>query len=650
MDLESRKTIVEPVRKEYNARKRIKTPIRRDNIVRPPSHMKYNIKAKQAIRRPRTSFADEQIGSFAGTENRLMKKIRYQEHHNTELDKQIRRVHHNVQKALKTMDRLARKDHIDGRNAFSNKRNRVLTRIRILETAVDDKKTARSNVEAYNRALVSKIDELRKGIGNLQWNFHDTKKKLTKYRNLIEDQMAKANRIYDIHGKAKEKLEVVQEQFYLETKDYESSFNGLVTFVENAKLKQEEGIVQERRAILRAKFEHMKETISASNSRGMLTDEEENAIKERLANLKAQLNGSDKSERDKKRKIQSMEHAFALLNAVLEAEERNMSSMSMKKHVEKERTLFEKNKNPPLSKSRINDIIDSFLQNEENLFNLGAVTREVKNELSSEKNILKNVRQQYKDFTEGGQQKSSMQKKFEQMNLKKDKIVVLRDKEKARHDKLQSTLHKFFDGFQTVTDSLGVFRSVNVPMMSKSASAVDDTGSDTKDDVGAGPAREKKGRLSIGPNNIMRLMGRLEMHATDLANNYLNHLARVKLEEEEALRNPNYNMDSSPLGVQKKRKIKIAKRPSIWGPTAIKNFNYTASPIRTSSSSKNHHKQQHSNNNNNNSNKSDMSLPPLTLEEKAESLLSNSLPAEFHDFDRPMSVSDSRKHLYRKRG
>ena len=105
----------------------------------------------------------------------------------------------------------------------------------------------------------------------------------------------------------------------------------LVTFVENAKLKQEEGIVQERRAILRAKFEHMKETISASNSRGMLTDEEENAIKERLANLKAQLNGSDKSERDKKRKIQSMEHAFALLNAVLEAEERNMSSMYYEK-------------------------------------------------------------------------------------------------------------------------------------------------------------------------------------------------------------------------------------------------------------------------------------------------------------------------------
>ena len=99
--------------------------------------------------------------------------------------------------------------------------------------------------------------------------------------------------------------------------EYERSFNGLVNFVEQAKLKQEEGIVQERRAILRAKHEHLKETKMASNSRGMLTDEEENAIKERLANLKAQLNGSDKSVTDEKRKIRSMEQAFALLNAVL---------------------------------------------------------------------------------------------------------------------------------------------------------------------------------------------------------------------------------------------------------------------------------------------------------------------------------------------
>ena len=78
------------------------------------------------------------------------------------------------------MDGLARRDHIDGRNAYSNKRNRVMTRIRILETELDDKKTARSNVEMYNRELVHKIDELRKALGNLQWNFNDTKKKTYK--------------------------------------------------------------------------------------------------------------------------------------------------------------------------------------------------------------------------------------------------------------------------------------------------------------------------------------------------------------------------------------------------------------------------------------------------------------------------------------
>ena len=46
---------------------------------------------------------------------------------------------------------------------------------------------------------------------------------------------------------------------------------------------------------------------------------------------------------------------------LLSAKERNMSSMSMKKHVEKERTLFEKNKNPPLSKSRIKNLINKNL-------------------------------------------------------------------------------------------------------------------------------------------------------------------------------------------------------------------------------------------------------------------------------------------------
>ena len=103
MDLQSRKTIVEPVRQEYNARKRIQTPLKRDNIVRPPSHMKYTIKPKRVIPKSRGTFADNQIASFADAENRLMKQIRFEEHHNTELEKKIRRTRHNVQNALKTM-------------------------------------------------------------------------------------------------------------------------------------------------------------------------------------------------------------------------------------------------------------------------------------------------------------------------------------------------------------------------------------------------------------------------------------------------------------------------------------------------------------------------------------------------------------------
>ena len=642
MDLNSRETIVEPVRQEYNARKRVKTPIRRDNIVRPPSHMKYNIKKEKSRTRPRTSFADGQIGAFAESENRLMRKIRYQEHHNTELDKQVRRARHNIQNALKTMDGLARKDHIDGRNAYSNKRNRVMTRIRILETELDDKKTARSNVEMYNRELVHKIDELRKGLGNLQWNFNDTKKKLTKYRNLIEDQMSKANRVYDVHGKAKEKLAVVQEQFYLETMEYERSFNGLVNFVEQAKLKQEEGIVQERRAILRAKHEHLKETKMASNSRGMLTDEEENAIKERLANLKAQLHGSDKSVTDEKRKIRSMEQAFALLNAVLEASERNMTAVAMKKHVEKSKVMFEKKKLSPLSKTRLSEIIETFLSNEERLFNLGVATREVKNSLSNEEQRLRALRQDYKEFTEGkdGNIMSALQEKFELLNCKKEKIRLLCDKERSRHDKAKSILSQFYDGFQTVTDSLGVFRSVKVPLVKSSNVAVEANKSSNEDK--AGPAREKKGKISIGANNIMHLMGKLEMHATDLANRYLNHMARLKMEEEEARLHPQLRTDL--LGGHKKRKTRHIKRQSIWGPPEEKRFEFTSSPIHISK--KHHQAKQGPASQGRIQDDSTTILPPLTLEEKAEALLSKSLPMASYDLDRPMSVSHSRQHIY----
>ena len=46
-------------------------------------------------------------------------------------------------------------------------------------------------------------------------------KKLTKYRNLMT-KCLRRTKLYDVHGKAKEKLAVVQEQFYLETMDYDT--------------------------------------------------------------------------------------------------------------------------------------------------------------------------------------------------------------------------------------------------------------------------------------------------------------------------------------------------------------------------------------------------------------------------------------------
>ena len=75
---------------------------------------------------------------------------------------------------------------------------------------------------------------------------------------------------------------------------------------------------------------------------------------------------------DEKRKIQSMEQAYALLNAVLEASERNMTALAMK-HVEKSKVMFEK-KLSPLSKTRLNEIIGTFLSNEDRLFKLSVAT------------------------------------------------------------------------------------------------------------------------------------------------------------------------------------------------------------------------------------------------------------------------------------
>ena len=117
-----------------------------------------------------------------------------------------------------------------------------------------------------------------------------------------------------------------------------------------------------------------------------------------------------------------MEQAFALLNAVLEASERNMTALAMKKHVEKSKVMFEKKKLSPLSKTRLNEIIGTFLSNEDRLFKLGVATREVKNELSHEEQSLRALRQDYKEFTEGkdGSTMSALQEKFELLNGKKE--------------------------------------------------------------------------------------------------------------------------------------------------------------------------------------------------------------------------------------
>ena len=77
----------------------------------------------------------------------------------------------------------------------------------------------------------------------------------------------------------------------------------------------------------------------------------------------------------------------------------------------------------PLSKTRLSEIIETFLSNEERLFNLGVATREVKNSLSNEEQRLRALRQDYKEFTEGkdGNIMSALQEKFELLNCKKEK-------------------------------------------------------------------------------------------------------------------------------------------------------------------------------------------------------------------------------------
>ena len=107
-------------------------------------------------------------------------------------------------------------------------------------------------------------------------------------------------------------------------------------------------------------------------------------------------------------------------------------------------------------------------------------------------------------------------------------------------------------------------------------------------------------------------MGKLEMHATDLANRYLNHMARLKMEEEEARLHPQLRTDL--LGGHKKRKTRHIKRQSIWGPPEEKRFEFTSSPIHISK--KHHQAKQGSVSQGLNQDDSTTMLPPLTLEKE----------------------------------
>ena len=127
-----RKVIQEPVHRDN--RIRVQTPIKRESTSRPTSHIRINVSSKS--RRPKTvSFEESQIMRFNQDEVNLIKRVRYQEHRNTELEKDLVRMRQKIQKALKTMDALARRDHIDGRNSYKNKWNRINTKVRILEIA-----------------------------------------------------------------------------------------------------------------------------------------------------------------------------------------------------------------------------------------------------------------------------------------------------------------------------------------------------------------------------------------------------------------------------------------------------------------------------------------------------------------------------------
>ena len=156
------------------------------------------------------------------------------------------------------------------------------------------------------------------------------------------------------------------------------------------------------------------------------------------------------------------------------------------------------------------------------MFKLGVATREVKNELSHEEQSLRALRQDYKEFTEGkdGSTMSALQEKFELLNGKKEKSDRFVTKKEVGTTEQSQYFPNFYDGFQTVTDSLGVFRSVKVPLV-KSSNVVEKAINHRRK-ISRVP--EKKVRYLLVQNNLISCLAR-----------YLNHNAKLKMEEEEAL-------------------------------------------------------------------------------------------------------------------
>ena len=118
---------------------------------------------------------------------------------------------------------------------------------------------------------------------------------------------------------------------------------------------------------------------------------------------------------------------------------------------------------------------------------------------------MRALRQDYKEFTEGkdGSTMSALQEKFELLNGKKKKSDRFVTKKEVGTTEQSQYFPNFMMDFKQLR-FIRVFRSVKVPLV-KSSNVVGEGNKSSKEDK-AGPAREKKGKISIGANNIMHLM------------------------------------------------------------------------------------------------------------------------------------------------